>query len=170
MSSMKQRCGLIDSLNSRSSIMAQQNVNLAPTQVVLIKSVAGLHMTLRGSTFTTMGCMHICQSILTTEICENKRLHNSTLKRIQGRYVSGESGECRKRTGLLDVLMRDPSGEVRVALGRGWGGHSVGAVDEGGWVLAQNCQLLERGLERSLKLGLAVCRVTSNNSKREGRE
>lgn len=115
-------------------------------------------MTLRGSTFTTMGYMHICQFILTPGICENKRLHNSTLKRIQGRYVSRESGEFRSRTRLLDIRMRDPNGKVRVALGRGWGGHDVGAVGERGRVRTQSRELLERSLEVSLKLVLVICR------------
>ena len=70
--------------------------------------------------------------------------------------VGRESGEGSLSARLLDVVVREAGGEVRVRGGRGGLGDDIGAVDEVVDVVSEHGHLCERGLERALELSLVV--------------
>ena len=70
--------------------------------------------------------------------------------------VGGEGREGRIGTRLLDVVVGEAGGEVRVARGRGRGLDDLGAVDKVVDVVAEEREVMERVVEPALDLGLVV--------------
>ncbi len=71
--------------------------------------------------------------------------------------VGGESGEGSAGTSLLDIIVSETGGEVRLG-GRGWGSRDdVGAVNQRALVMAEDRHLAEGSSEGGLELGLIVC-------------
>lgn len=79
--------------------------------------------------------------------------------------VSGESGEGSGSASLLDVIVREAGGQVRVGGWRRGSRDDVGAVDERALVVTQDCHFAEGSGECGLDLGLVVCGRPAVSSK-----